>query len=282
MAEITTVIEARPKTIGARLLALWQYRIFYPMLFKEISMKKFRDTFLGFWWLIIRPLIPTTVIIVIFTFIRPMDSGGLPYPIFFLSGFITWNVFHSTIIFMPRTLLWMQGLMRRTYFPKLLVPLAAVGPPLIELAVTTTVFVVVLIAFAVSSGRFPIDLGGHTLWFAASVCVALMFGVAIGMVTSVVALFFRDVVFSVSYFAQMFMFLTPVIYPVTFVPESYRWILYLLNPMATVVEVSRWSLTGQGEFVPAFVAVAFGTILLAFVTSVAFFLRAESFLADEM
>ena len=49
------VIEARPKTLTARLVALWQYRAFYPFLFREISMKKFRGTALGFWWLILRP-----------------------------------------------------------------------------------------------------------------------------------------------------------------------------------------------------------------------------------
>ena len=124
---IVTIIEARPKLLGARLAAVWQYRAFYPLLFKEICMKKFRGTLLGVWWLVIRPMVPTIFAILVFTFMVPMDSGGLPYAIFYFSGFVTWNVFHSTVIFMPRTLLWMQGMMKRTYFPKMLVPLASVG-----------------------------------------------------------------------------------------------------------------------------------------------------------
>src|SRR5262245_59467333 len=94
-----TLIEARPTAVGARLLALWQYRGFYPFLFKEILMRRFRGTLLGFWWLIIRPLIPTTMAIIAFTFVVPIESYGMPYSIFYFSGFIAWNVFQATITF---------------------------------------------------------------------------------------------------------------------------------------------------------------------------------------
>lgn len=274
-----TIIEARPRTFMARLLGMWQHRTFYPFLFKELMTRKFRNTLLGFWWLIIRPLVPTTIFIVVFTFVRPIESDGLPYPIFFLSGMMTWTVFSSAVTFLPRTLMWMRGLMRRTYFPRLLVPLAALGPPLIEFLVILTLFAGVVVSFTVTDGQFPLELSWNTTWFVACIFMALLFGVSIGMVASVVALFIRDVIFSVPYFAQMLMFLTPVIYPVTFLPEPYRWILYL-NPMATIVEVSRWSLTGQGEFDPRRVVLAFGAVILVFTTSVVFFLRAEPHLND--
>ena len=211
-----------------------------------------------------------------------MESHGLPYAIFFLSGFVTWNVFQSTLIFMPRTLMWMQGMMRRTYFPKLLVPLASIGPPLIELGVMLCLLVVTVAYFTIAGGEPPLHFGWPMLWFPVCLSLALLFSFAIGTVMSVAALFFRDVVYSVAYFAQLFMFVTPVIYPVTFVPESYRWIVYALNPMAQVVEVSRWSLTGIGDFRPGFLLLAAGTILVTFVLSIAFFLRAEAYLADEM
>ena len=279
--KMITVIEARPKTLAARLLALWRYRAFYSFLFQEISMKKFRDTALGVWWLILRPLIPTSITIVIFTFLAPMQSMGLPYAIFFLSGFISWNMFQSTIIFMPRTLLWMQGIMRRTYFPKLLVPFASVGPPLLELLVVLSLFVLSVVYFGIR-GHFHMPWEPQLLLFPICIFLSLTFGFAVGTVLSVVAVFFRDVVFSVGYFAQVLMFLTPVIYPMTFVPANYRWIIYALNPMAQVVEVSRWSLTGVGEFQPYFFLLASVTIFIAFALSIAFFLRAETFLADEM
>jgi lipopolysaccharide transport system permease protein len=282
-SETTVIIEAKPQRLPARLIALWRYRSFYGFLFREITTRKTRDTLLGFWWLIIRPGIPATVFIITFTFVHPLDSGGaLPYPLFFLSGFITWNVFQSTVIFLPRTLMWMQGIMRRTYFPRLLVPLAGVGPAAVEFLVLSTLFIGLVGVYWVSDSQLPLRLGWQMLWLLPCLVAALMFGIALGMVTSVVALFSRDVVYSVGYFAQMFMFVTPVVYPVSFVPESYHWLLYTLNPMAKIVEVSRWALTGQGELDPPFLILSIGMILATFIAAVLFFLRAETYLADQM
>ena len=280
----TVVIQARPDSAGARLGSLWRYRGFYGFLFKEILMRRARGTLLGFWWLILRPLIAAVGFMAAFSTIAPMDTGtGVPYPVFFLSGFIPWRLFQGTLTLLPRSLMWMRGIMQRTYFPRLLVPLAGFGPVLIELGILCVMFAAVVGASAwKADAPFPLRFGWETLWLVPCLAGALTFAMAIGMVMSVVALFFRDVVFSVSYFAQMFMFLTPVLYPVTFVPEAYRWVLYALNPMAQVVTVSRWALTGQGVFEPVFVGLSFATILVTLAVSVAFFLRAEAHLGDQL
>lgn len=279
--ELVTVIEARPKTVATRLSALWTYRGFYPFVFNEIMMKKFRGTFLGIWWLVVRPLVATTTAILVFAFVIPVGSQGAPYAVFFLTGFVTWSAFQATVIFMPRTLLWMQGMMRRTYFPKLLVPAASLGPPLIELGITLLLLIICCLYYGLAHGFF-LNWGPAILMYPICLILSLTFGWAIGMVMSVVALFFRDVVFSVSYFVQLFMFLTPVVYPITVIPEKWRWIIYLANPMAQIVDVSRWSLLGIGDFNAYMFAFAAGAVLLTLIGSVAFFLRAESILADEM
>lgn len=277
----TIVIEARPETLRARLAALWRYRGFYGFLFKEITTRKSRGTLLGFWWLIIRPLIPAAGLIFLFGNVQPLETG-VPYAIFFLSGYIPWRVFQSAMLYLPRTLTWMQGIMRRTYFPRLLVPLAGFGMTFIELALLVVVFAIAVTVTTVNSGAFPLHLGWHTLWLLPCLLAALLLALAFGLVFSVVALFFRDVIFSLRFFSQAFMLLTPVIYPVTFVPEAYHWVLYALNPMAQVVLVSRWALTGQGAFDLPFVLLSFGTILAMLAASLAFFLRAETHLGDQM
>lgn len=277
-----TVIEARPKTMLSQLAAVWQYRNFYSFLVTEITMKKFRDTMLGFWWLILRPLIPAVVTIVLFTFIVPIDSNGVPYPLFFLAGLMTWNLFQATVVFMPRTLMWMRGMMRRTYFPKLLVPLASIGPPLLELAITFSLFALTAAGLWLFTGKNYLAWGPAMLWFPLCVALALLFALSIGMVLSAVAVLVRDVVFSVPYFVQIMMLLTPVIYPVKVVPESYRWLVYTFNPMAALVEVSRWALIGVGEPSMFWLAVSAIEIILVFVVCVVMFLRAEGFLSDHL
>jgi lipopolysaccharide transport system permease protein len=278
----TVVIEARPETIGQRLRALWRYRGFYGFLFKEILMRKARGTLLGVWWLIIRPLIAALGFIATVVFLIPEQAtGAIPYPVFFLSGFIPWRLFQGTLTVLPRSLMWTRGIMQRTYFPRLLVPLAGFGPVLIELAVLVVLFGIV-VGVAASNGPMPLTLHWRMLWIVPCLAGALLFAMAFGMITSVVALFFRDVVFSVSYIAQMFMFATPVLYSIDVIPAAHRWIVYVLNPMSQIVIVARWALTGQGAFEGAFVALAFATILASFAASVTFFLRAETYLGDQL
>jgi lipopolysaccharide transport system permease protein len=277
-----TIIEARPDTTAGTLRAMWRYRGFYRFLFKEILLRKARGTLLGFWWLILRPLIAAIGYIVAFSVVAPIATGHeVPYPIFFLSGFIPWRFFEGTLTTLPRSLMWTRGIMQRTYFPRLLVPLAGFGPVLVELAILVTLFLG-YVGFAWWGGEMPLRLGAHTWWLLPCLLAALMMALAFGMVLSIVALFFRDIVFTIGYIAQLFMFATPVLYPISFVPEQYRWVVYTLNPMAEVVTMSRLALTGRGEYEPWLLAQSFATILVLFILGVTFFLRAERHLGDQL
>jgi lipopolysaccharide transport system permease protein len=277
------VIEARPETTFARLKSLWRFRGFYGFLFKEITMRRARGSVLGFWSLPLRPLIAAAALIFAFGSVRPLDiDSGVPYPVFFLSGYIPWQLFQGSLRDLPRTLTWSQSIMRRTYFPRLLVPLAGFGMPFIEFVILSAVFAAVVAITSWSGAPFPLHLGWHTLWLLPCLLAALLFALAFGLVFSVVALFFRDVIFSLRFFSQVLLFLTPVIYPVTLVPEAYRWALFVLNPMAQIVIVSRWALTGHGELHLPFLLLSFGTVLVTLAVSVVFFLRAEVHLGDQM
>jgi lipopolysaccharide transport system permease protein len=278
----TIVIEARPETVSARLRSLWRYRGFYSFLFKELTMRKGRGTLLGIWGILLRPIVPAVGLIFAFGSVRPVDTGGVPYAIFFLSGYIPWQVFQSALRYLPRSLGWSQGLMKRTYFPRLLVPLAGFGMPFIEFLILALVFVVAIAMTMWRGEPFPLHLGWHTLWLVPCLIGTLLFALSFGLVFSVVALFFRDVIFSLRFFAQIMMFLTPVIYPVTFIPEAYRWVVYVLNPMAQLVIVCRYALIGEGDVQLPFLLLSFAMILVALVGSVAFFLRAELHLGDQM
>jgi lipopolysaccharide transport system permease protein len=278
----TIVIEARPDTVSARLRSLWRYRGFYGFLFNELTTRKGRGTLLGMWGVVLRVVLPAFGLIFAFGSVRPVDTGGVPYGIFFLSGYIPWRVFQSALRYVPRSLGWSQGLMKRTYFPRLLVPLAGFGMTFIEFAILSAVFAGMVGLTMWHGDPFPLRLGWHTLWLVPCLAFTLLFSLSFGLVFSVVALFFRDVIYSLTFFSQMMMFLTPVIYPVTFVPEHYRWVLYVLNPMAQIVIVSRYAMLGEGDVHLPFLLLSFFTILATLVASVAFFLRAELFLGDQM
>jgi lipopolysaccharide transport system permease protein len=278
----TIIIEARPDTLGARLRSLWQYRAFLGFLSKEIVMRRARGTLLGFWWVLLRPLMPVVTLIFTFTSVKPVEtSAGVPYSVFFLSGYITWRIFQSALNFLPRTMTWTQSIMRRAYFPRLLVPIAGLAPTLIEFALLLVAFAVVVASAWWSDGQAPVRFGWQMLGLVPAVIGALMFALTIGMPTAVVALFFRDVRYAIRSFAGVFMFLTPVVYPVTFIPEQYRWAMYAFNPMAAIVELSRWALIG-GQLNTGYLALSFTTNIILFAASIAFFLRAEAYLGDQL
>ena len=277
------VIEPRPETFLARMRALWRYRAFYNFLFKEITMRRARGTLLGFWWLILRPLIPAASLIFAFGAVTQVDTQSkIPYPVFFLSAYIPFHLFQSSMRYLPRSLNWSRTLMRRTYFPRLLVPLAGFGLPLIEAGALSAAFVIVVFLTWWRGQPFPLHLGWQTLLLIPSVLMAMAFALAFGLVFSIVALFFRDVIFSLRFFTMITLLMTPVVYPVTFIPDAYRWVLYVINPMAQVVLVSRWALTGEGVFEPAYALLSCAVVLLALFAGVVFFLRAEVHLGDQM
>ena len=282
-AQPTIVIEARPESVGARLRSLWEYRAFLNFLSKEIVMRRARGTLLGIWWVLFRALAPAVTLIFTFTSVKPVEtSAGVPYSVFFLSGYITWRVFQSSLTYLPRVMTWTQAIMRRAYFPRLLVPLAGLAPTLIEFAVLIVAFVVVVAVAWWNDGHLPVRIDWQMLAVIPAVIGALMFALAIGMPTAIIALFFRDVRYAIRSFAGVFMFLTPVVYPVTFIPEQYRWAMYAFNPMAAIVELSRWALTGAGELNPLYITLSFVTNLILLIASTAFFLRAEAHLGDQL
>lgn len=245
-------------------------------------MRRARGTLLGFWWVLLRPLMPVVTLIFTFTSVKPVEtSAGVPYSVFFLSGYLTWRIFQSALNFLPRTMNWTQSIMRRAYFPRLLVPFAGLAPTLIEFALLLVAFAVVVASAWWSEGRLPLRVGWQMFGLVPAVIGALMFALTVGMPTAVIALFFRDVRYAIRSFASVFMFLTPVVYPVTFIPEQYRWAMYAFNPMAAIVELSRWALIG-GQLNAGYLALSFATNIVLFVVSVAFFLRAEAYLGDQL
>ena len=282
-AEPVVVIEPRPDGFFARLASLWRFRGVYAFLLKESTFRRARGTLLGIWWLLLRPLIPAASLIFAFGSVGPMDTqSAVPYPIFFLSGYIPFQLFQSSMRHLPRMLSRSQSLMRRTYFPRLLVPLAGFGLPLIEAAILVAVFIILVAIGAWRGDPFPLQLGWHTLWLLPCVLASLLFALAFGLVFGVVALFFRDVIFSLRFFTMLVLFLTPVVYPMTVFPESYRWVIFAINPMAQVVLVSRWALTAQGEFELGFLLLSFASVAVFLGIGLVFFHRAEVHLGDQL
>ena len=279
-AKVVTIIEARPKSVPAQLRALWRYRHLYWPLMLDLSVKKYRGMMLGIWWVVIRPIVPMTIAVFTFTVVTSVETDGIPYIIFYLSGAMTWTLFQSTMNFGARTLMWTSGIVQKTYFPKLMIPLASLGVPVLEFLVVFVLFIVALVAVYFKTGFFYLRIDAAILLLPVMFFMATLMSLAIGMVLDVIALLLRDVLYTLTYVIQLFMFLTPVFYPMSAIPEGYRWLVYLINPLAAIMETTRWSITGHGEMDVLFLLYSCVSIMVMFAVSVLLFFRAEDYLGE--
>ena len=270
-ASHVTVIEPRKGWRALDLQELWAYReLLYVLTMRDIKVR-YKQTVLGFSWAIIQPAMMMLVFSVIFGGLAKMPSDGHPYPLFVYSGLLPWTFFQTAVGSASNSLLNSSHLVTKVYFPRLMIPLSAIGSGLADFLIATMVLFVLM---AIYGGTF-----GLSLLLAPLLILGVAF-VALGVGTFLAALTvsYRDFRYVVPFVLQLWMFATPVVYPASIVPEKWRMLLYL-NPMAGMIEGFRSAFLGstlnQG-------AVALSLVIAAvmFAAGVAYFERVERRFAD--
>jgi lipopolysaccharide transport system permease protein len=208
---------------------------------------------------------------VIFGRLARMPSDGVPYRLFALAALVPWTYFATAVGAGAQSLVGQQHLIAKVYFPRLLMPLAAVVTPLVDFAIAFAFLSIMLLAGGLVPGLAILTL---PLYVALAVLTALTASVW----TAALNVEYRDVRFVLPFAIQFWLFATPVAYPASLVPERWR-MLYGLNPMATVVEGFRAALLGtpgpSGMVLPSVVVV-----IVMLVCGVKYFRRVEGTFAD--
>jgi lipopolysaccharide transport system permease protein len=220
--------------IGLDLPEMWSFReLLFHLIWRDVRAR-YKQTFLGAFWAIFRPVISMVIMSVIFGRLAGITSGtDVPYPLFLFSGVLLWTYFASTVSGGSSSMLGAGGLISKAYFPRLFVPFAAVTTPLVDFA----------LAFSVLIGLFawyqfvpPWQL--VTMPFFLALTLLVGFGIALWLAPITVR--YRDIPFALPFLLQLWMYATPIIYPVTLVSPQWRWVLSL-NPMTGAVEGFRCS-----------------------------------------
>ncbi len=275
------VIEPSGSGLIARLRELSHYRgILKFTAGRSLRKMTTRSTF-GRFWLFARPLMPILISTAVFGRILNIPSDGVPYFLFFLTGTMVWMLFERSVLWVTRSLDQNKGLIRKVYFPRLIVPIASVAPSVSDAFVYTSVFIVTVVYYLVSEGRWYLrfDLGLLIAPFV--MLMSIVYAISIGLWTTVWQTRFREVRYTLRYFMRFWHYLTPVLYPMSQVPPEYRWILYL-NPMAPLVETFKWSLLGLGEVPLTALASALVVIGLTAFSGLWYFTRYETASVDRM
>jgi lipopolysaccharide transport system permease protein len=266
-------IENRPRFGLFRLdiRELWAYRELATFLALRDIKVRYKQAMLGIGWAVFQPLAGVVVFTIVFQRLAHVESDGLPYPVFAYVGLIVWSYTSGAVTKATQSLVSNANLVTKVYFPRLVIPLAAVFPGLLDLAVALPVLVVLCAVYDVSPGLPLLTL---PLWIAAVMIVAF----AVGLLLSALNVRYRDVNQAITLLVSLWLFLSPVAYPVSAVPAA--WLpLYAVNPMSAVIGGFRWCLLGGPAPGPwSLISAAVTVILLT--TALIYFQKTERRFAD--
>jgi lipopolysaccharide transport system permease protein len=266
------VLEPSRGFVRLNLGEVWTYReLLYFLVWRDVKVR-YKQTALGAAWAIIQPVTAMLVFSIFFGHFARMPSDGFPYPIFALAALLPWQLFAYALTESSNSLVASQSLITKVYFPRVIVPLAAVLAGLVDFAIASCVLLIMMWYYHVTPTSAVVLL---PFFVALAVATAL----AVGLWLSSLNVKYRDVRYVIPFLTQIWMFATPVAYPSSIVPDTWRPLLGL-NPMAGVVEGFRWALLGQTH--PSFplLAVSLTTVSALLVGGLAYFRKTERTFAD--
>lgn len=219
----TFKIKARNSTSIIDFKEILAYReLFYLLVWRELKVR-YRQTVLGILWVILQPVITSSIFFIIFSRIAGSYTDEVPYILFVLSGFTFWNFVNSSVNTASISLVYHTQLVTKVYFPRMMVPLSAVGAFFVDLLLTLVILFGVMLAYGVKP---------TWNWLFTPLFVLFIFIIAssASLILSSLNVRFRDVKFVVPFFLQVWMFLSPVFYSSDWVPEKLR-LVFAINPV---------------------------------------------------
>jgi lipopolysaccharide transport system permease protein len=208
------------------------------LMWRDIKIR-YRQTLLGGLWAILQPLIAMLIFTFFFHRLAGVNSDGPPYPLFAFTGVSVWTFFSTAVTQSSNSLLASQQLVSKVYFPRIFIPIGAVGALLLDLAFSLLLLGVLLLYY-----RWPVSI--TLLQLPLFVVGAVLAASGLGLTLSALNVNYRDIKYAVPFLIQMGIFVTPVIYPIHYIPQKWQ-VLMGLNPMAGVVLGFRHALLGSAE-----------------------------------
>jgi len=252
---------------------LWCYReLFYFLAWRDLLVR-YKQTFVGVGWSLIRPLLTMLVLTVVFGKLGKMPSGGVPYPLLVLCGMLPWQFFSTAMTESGNSLVGNSNLISKVYFPRLVIVGSSVITSFVDFLISAVFLVVLMIWYRYAPPAAVLFLPFFVL---------LAFGASLGVGLWISALMveYRDFRFIVPFMVQFGLYISPVGFQSSIVPAKFR-LLYGLNPMVGVIDGFRWCLLGArgGVYWLGLVIAVFDVIVLV-ASGIWYFRRTEQTFAD--
>ena len=252
-APVITIVAGR-RWAGLDLRDLWLHRdLFFFLVWRDVKVR-YQQTLLGAGWAILQPFLTMVLFTIIFVRLAKVPSDGIPYPIFAYAWLLPWTFFSNAVTLSSNSLVGNAVLITKVYFPRMMIPAAAVGAGLVDFAIAAVILIAMM-------AWYGVGLSSSVLMLVPLVILTVIVALGVGTWLSGLNVKYRDVRYALPFFVQLWMYATPIIYPTTFVPERWRWLL-VLNPLSGVIEGYRSALFNRPFAwshlaVSAFMGVAF-------------------------
>lgn len=268
------VIVVKPSRgwVSLKLNELWHYReLLYFLTWRDIKVR-YKQTVLGAAWAIIQPFFTMVVFSLFFGKLAKVPSDGIPYPIFAYAALVPWTFFANGLSQSSNSLVDNANMLKKVYFPRLVVPLSSVISGVVDFILAFTVLLGMMLFY----GIYPTI---NVLWLPFLLLLTLATSLGVGLWLSAMNVQFRDVRYTVPFLTQFWLFATPIAYPSSLLSEPWR-TLYGINPMVGVVEGFRWALLGTDTAPGPIILVSSLVALALLVSGCFFFRRMEKTFAD--
>ena len=270
-SEPLVIIQPRNKWSLLSLKDIWAYReLLFFLTWRDVKVR-YKQTALGAAWAILQPLFMMIIFTIFFGRLAGVASAGIPYPLFALAGLVPWTFFSNAITASGNSLVGSANLITKVYFPRLIVPAAAMLAGLVDFLLAFLLLVILMIYYRITP---TVQL----LFLPVLILLTALFSLGVGTWMSALNVKYRDVRFALPFLIQLWLFVSSVILPSSSIPQKWRWLI-MLNPMSGIIEGYRAALFGLPFDWPA-LGIASALTIVVLLYAIYAFGRVERSFAD--
>jgi lipopolysaccharide transport system permease protein len=267
-----TTIRPAPRWPHLDVPELWHYReLLFRLAWRDIAVR-YKQTSIGVAWAILQPFLTMVVFTLVFGKFANFPSNGLKYQVFVYSALVPWTYFASSVSLSSSSIISSRAMVTKVYFPRVLLPLAAVTVPLVDFFFALLVLFPMMVWFQVWPSWAIVLAPGFLL-------MALVTALGVGLFLSAVAVRYRDVPYTIPFILQLWLFVSGVVYAISGLPERWQWVL-ALNPMTAVISGFQWGFLSAPAPDLGMTLISIGAAATMFVIGLWYFRLSEPRFAD--
>lgn len=267
-----TIIHSQSDSLLSHLKEVTQYKeLIWSLALRDFKVK-YAQTFIGFLWAFLVPIVTLLILNVVFGKVINVDTGVIPHLLFTMSGLVVWNYFSTLVSEGGNSILSNQDMIKKIYFPRLVIPLSKALAGLIDFSINFLLLMILMVYYNI----WPSE---HIIFIPVFVFLIILLGVTGAVWISAFTVRYRDFKFVTPFILQIGLYASPIAYSLTNVPEKYL-NLYQLNPMAGIIEGFRWCIFGYSQWSINMLIISVLYVVVLFILGLFFFTRVESVMAD--